>query len=248
MDSMPHARRRITWLAVGLLSLGIIGTAGILIAVRMYPTIKGKHTVESRLRDLDPARSRLSSMLRKHGIESPPTSMIIVAFKREKQMEVFVRGVDASGKSTVRMLKQYPILGASGDVGPKMREGDRQVPEGLYRLESLNPNSRFHLALRVNYPSPEDIAQGKADGRDVETLGSDIMIHGGSSSVGCLAMGDPAVEELFLLAASCGPNVDIVLSPSRDPLKEIGAQTPQWIAARYRSIARKLDELKPLIR
>jgi hypothetical protein len=61
-------------------------------------------------------------------------------------------------------LKTYPILAGSGTLGPKLVEGDGQVPEGLYRVESLNPNSSFHLALRVNYPNEFDRAKGKLDG------------------------------------------------------------------------------------
>ena len=87
-----------------------------------------------------------------------------------------------------------PILAASGVSGPK-REGDKQVPEGFYRIELLNPNSRYHLSLRVNYPNADDLERARQDGRALSTLGGDIMIHGGSASIGCLALGDPAVGE-----------------------------------------------------
>ena len=83
----------------------------------------------------------------------------------------------------------------SGRLGPKLKEGDRQVPEGLYRVESLNPNSRYHLSLRVNYPNEQDKSYGRLDGRN--NLGTDIMIHGKDCSIGCLAMGDPSCDFLI---------------------------------------------------
>lgn len=73
-------------------------------------------------------------------------------------------------------IKSYPILAASGSIGPKLRESDMQVPEGVYQIESLNPNSQFHLSLRVNYPNEFDREQARIDGR--AQLGGDIMIHG----------------------------------------------------------------------
>ena len=117
------------------------------------------------------------------------------------------------GKPSV-LIKSYPILAASGGPGPKTREGDNQVPEGLYHVESLNPNSAFHLALRLDYPNDDDRRVAKEEGRDVSTLGGDIMIHGKSASIGCLAMGDEAVEEIFTLAADAGvQHLEVFIAP-----------------------------------
>src|SRR5690606_4961 len=99
----------------------------------------------------------------------------------------------------LRFVRALPVLAASGRVGPKLQYGDYQVPEGFYRIEALNPNSRFHLALRVNYPNAFDRAEAAREGRT--HLGGDIMIHGSNASVGCLAMGDVVSEDLFVLAA-----------------------------------------------
>ena len=70
---------------------------------------------------------------------------------------------------------EYPILAASGVLGPKLREGDKQVPEGIYGAEALNPNSKFHLSIRLNYPNTFDRRMAQSDGRT--QLGGDIMIH-----------------------------------------------------------------------
>ncbi len=92
-------------------------------------------------------------------------------------------------------MKSYPILASSGSPGPKRREGDRQVPEGFYCIERFNPESLFHLSLGLNYPNASDRILS-----DREKPGSDIFIHGNNVTVGCLPIGDAAIEELYLLA------------------------------------------------
>jgi murein L,D-transpeptidase YafK len=140
-------------------------------------------------------------------------------------------------------LKTYPVLAASGGIGPKLREFDSQVPEGLYDIESLNPNSRYHLSLRVGYPNAEDRRHAKSDGRT--NLGGDIMIHGSNVSIGCLAMGDPASEELFVLAALAGPsNVKVILSPidfRKQETVKIPAGQPDWVPALHEQIKAALS-------
>lgn len=92
------------------------------------------------------------------------------------------------------------MLAASGGPGPKLREGDLQVPEGVYRLTAFNPNSSYHLSLRVDYPNAEDrAAEDRAVARSDRrtSLGGDIFIHGKAVSIGCLAIGDPGIEELL---------------------------------------------------
>jgi hypothetical protein len=153
-----------------------------------------------------------------------------------------VVGSKARGSDGLRHVKSWRVLGASGDVGPKLREGDRQVPEGVYAIESLNPMSRFHLALRVAYPNDFDRARGAEDGRT--ELGSDIMVHGSDVSVGCLAMGDEAAEELFVVAALVGvENVSILITPCDlrvEPDAKPPADTPPWTAALWAEIGASL--------
>jgi hypothetical protein len=153
-----------------------------------------------------------------------------------------VAGSEARGWDGLRHVKSWRVLGASGDVGPKLREGDRQVPEGVYAIESLNPMSRFHLALRVAYPNDFDRARGAEDGRT--ELGSDIMVHGSDVSVGCLAMGDEGAEELFVVAALVGvENVSILISPCDlrvEPDAKPPADTPPWTAALWAEIGASL--------
>lgn len=173
------------------------------------------------------------------GLTYPPARVRLLGLKAEKRLEVYA--ADATGPW--KPLASYPVLAASGRPGPKLREGDGQVPEGLYRIVLLNPNSRFHVSLRVDYPSEDDRAHGRADGR--ESLGSDIMIHGGSASIGCLALGDPAIEEVFTLAARVGiEQVDTLILPHdlrREP--RFPPQVPAWMTARYQRLLTAIADL-----
>ncbi len=169
----------------------------------------GGYSIAQRLDQYGPAvRKRLGESFRRAGLPYPPREVALIGIKDRKVLEVWARG-DAGPFVWVR---DYPILAASGQLGPKLRQGDRQVPEGLYRVESLHPNSLFHLALRVNYPNDFDRRQAATDGR--ADLGGNIMIHGSNGSVGCLAMGDAAAEDLFVLVADTGlDRTRLILTP-----------------------------------
>lgn len=186
---------------------------------------------------------RLAPRFHEIGVPYPPKNMVLVGLKKERTLEIWV----ADQGKNYRLLKTYPILGASGTLGPKLAEGDLQVPEGLYRIESLNPNSLYHLSLRVNYPNEFDQKKGAADGRT--DLGSDIMIHGRTASIGCLAMGDEAAEDLFILAAKTGvENIEVVLSPVDFRVCSLPADLPKlptWAPELHSMIRERLLTLKP---
>ena len=212
-------------------------------AAALVQRVKGRVTVDERLQQFGvAARSRMAPDFRRIALTYPPKRVTLVGLKHEKQLEVWV----SDGQSPLQHLKTYPILGASGTLGPKLREGDRQVPEGVYRIESLNPNSLYHVALRVNYPNAFDKARGALDGR--RNLGGDIMIHGKTCSIGCLAMGDAAAEELFCLAADVGvQKITVILSPVdlrvRDLPREITGVVP-WAPELYGSVKQAISELR----
>ena len=139
------------------------------------------------------ARARMGPGFRAAGVAYPPGAVVLVGLKREREIQVYA----GPSRDRVRHVFTVPVRAASGRLGPKLREGDRQVPEGLYPIESLNPNSRFHVSLRIGYPNADDRARARAEGRT--QLGGDIMIHGSAVSIGCLAVGDVAAEDLFVL-------------------------------------------------
>ncbi len=119
--------------------------------------------------------------------------VFIGAFKEEDRLELFVRN-RATGKFD--LFRTYPIAAASGSLGPKLAEGDNQVPEGFYFVPpaAMKPDSQFHLAFNIGYPNEYDRAHQRA--------GSVIMIHGNRVSIGCLAMTDEKIEEIYTLCAA----------------------------------------------
>jgi murein L,D-transpeptidase YafK len=181
---------------VALLLAAGAGTA----AYFAYVHIRAGRSVADALRLYGPAaRARVRPYIKRAGIFYPPDHLTLLVFKRERRLSVWVQ---QSGRW--HYLRAYPILAASGTSGPKLREGDYQVPEGLYRIAWLNPNSSYHLSMRVDYPNAFDRLMAAREKRT--RLGGDIMIHGNSVSIGCVAIGDPAIEELFTLVADTNPD------------------------------------------
>ncbi|MBX9826189.1 MAG: murein L,D-transpeptidase [Xanthobacteraceae bacterium] len=136
-----------------------------------------------------PLPPELLSLLRQK--KMPVNSPILVrVFKEEAELEVWKQ--DTTGR--FQILKTYPICRWSGDLGPKFWEGDRQTPEGFYKVtpELMNPHSNYYLSMNIGYPNSFD----KANNRD----GSLLMIHGDCWSVGCYAMTDEQISEIYSLA------------------------------------------------
>jgi murein L,D-transpeptidase YafK len=115
------------------------------------------------------------------------------AFKEERQLELFVQN---RRSGTFDLFRTYPIAAASGTLGPKLAEGDGQVPEGFYAVppSAMKPDSRYHLAFNIGYPNAFDRSLGRT--------GSLIMVHGNQVSIGCLAMTDEKIEEIYTLASA----------------------------------------------
>ncbi len=115
--------------------------------------------------------------------------IVIRAFKQESELEVWKQ--DSSGK--MALLKTYPMCRWSGQLGPKVKEGDRQVPEGFYSITpgQMNPNSSYYLSFNVGYPNAVD--------RQLGRTGAHIMVHGDCSSMGCFAMTDGQIADIYAL-------------------------------------------------
>lgn len=204
--------------------------------------LRGLRTVGDRLNEHgDAARGRLAPGFRAAAVNYPPGRVTLVGMKWEKRLDVYA--ADTEGQQA-HYVTSYPLLGASGGLGPKLRYGDRQVPEGIYAIEALNPNSSFHLSLRLDYPNAFDRGMGRKDGRD--NLGRDIMIHGGRASIGCLAVGDEAAEDLFVLAADAGlANTDVILTPVDFRKTELpsAVSLAGWAPELYGTIRSRLHRL-----
>lgn len=216
--------------------LGLIFRRGVYrVVIAGVQLMEGKKTVGQRVEEYgEIVRQRLTGDFERLGIVYPPQSLVLIGLKQEKLLEVWV----SQDRETYHLLKTYPILKMSGKSGPKLIEGDKQVPEGLYGIDSLNPNSRFHLSLRIDYPNAFDQQMARQDGRS--NLGGDIMIHGAQVSIGCLAMGDPVAEELFVLAALVKPeNSRVILCPVDFRVRNFDgdlSQMPDWTGQLYQQI------------
>lgn len=125
------------------------------------------------------------------GLSFPVEEVYLRAFKQERQLELWA---GPRGQPLV-LVKTYPFCAASGELGPKRKEGDLQVPEGLYEVPEFNPASNFHLSMKVSYPNASDRLRG-----DPKRPGGLIYLHGSCASIGCIAIEDGPIEEVYLVA------------------------------------------------
>jgi murein L,D-transpeptidase YafK len=128
-------------------------------------------------------------LLGKKGMD-PQAPMFVRIFKEESELEVWKLKSDGH----FYHFKTYPICNWSGEIGPKLKQGDRQAPEGFYAVsrEQMNPDSKYHLAMNLGYPNAFDRAHGRT--------GEFLMIHGRCKSAGCYAMTDALMEEIYGIA------------------------------------------------
>lgn len=193
-------------------------------------------------------REKLKPIFKSLDVPYPPKHLTWIALKKEKSLQLFAP--DRHGKN--QRLLVYPIIGASGTSGPKIREGDKQVPEGFYKIDGFRPNVIAHLAVSVNYPNAEDTAHARLEKR--KNLGSDILIHGSKWSTGCLAMGNEPIEEMFVLAHDTGiENIDLIFAPwnfssevkinsnSNTEESKMSSQ-PKWLPDLYLRLAKTLKQ------
>ena len=160
-----------------------------LIGIALASELTMEDRVSAAIKNVD---RKLTAMYRAAGIKSSNPIIYIRAFKREADLEVWA--ANAAGEK-FKLLASYDVAAQSGVLGPKRKEGDKQVPEGFYVIDRFNPQSRFHLSLGINYPNASDRILS-----DKQKPGGDIFIHGDRKSIGCLAMTDPIIEEIYVLA------------------------------------------------
>lgn len=158
-----------------------------------------RHTIADRTAAILAKKPKLKGIAASAG-----GKLQMLVFKNERSVEVHAPGWKAP--------RVYQMTAFSGTLGPKLREGDGQIPEGIYGIGYLNPNSSYYLSLKVTYPNASDKLRAKADGR--ANLGGDIMIHGKAVTIGCVPVGDDAIEDIFYLASAVGiKNVSVVIAP-----------------------------------
>ena len=119
-------------------------------------------------------------------------SLFIRVFKKEKKVEAWVKDRD---KDSFVLLHTYDFCATSGSLGPKRKEGDLQIPEGVYQIDHFNPLSNFYLSLGISYPNSSDRILS-----DKQHPGGSIYIHGNCVTVGCIPLTDDKIKELYVLA------------------------------------------------
>jgi murein L,D-transpeptidase YafK len=223
----------------------------------MHKDIKSVECKECNLTHIDPDRidippvinlkivapkEKLNSKqrLKRHLADSDfvfyPKKLTLIGMKDEKLLEVWG---ELHGKWVY--ITTYPFTGFSGRLGPKYREGDRQIPEGIYGISYLNPNSKFHLSMRVNYPNRFDKKMARREKRT--NLGGDIMIHGSNRTTGCIPIGDDKIEELYFLAEKAGiGNIKVILSPVNFRKMEVEIKNDKhpWLKELYTDIKKEM--------
>jgi murein L,D-transpeptidase YafK len=185
--------KRLAGIAVGLcLAIGAAGCSG---TPELLPAAR-------------PLSKEAMMLLGKKGmkVEAP---IFVRIFKEESELEIWKLRDDGH----FYHFKTYPICTWSGDLGPKLAQGDRQAPEGFYTIDKsqMNPNSHFHLAFNLGYPNAYDRSHGRT--------GDFLMVHGKCKSAGCYAMTDALIEEIYALAretfAAGHPSFEVHAYPFR---------------------------------
>jgi murein L,D-transpeptidase YafK len=140
----------------------------------------------------------LESELRARKVDPAKLEVFIRIFKQEKELELWVRNKNA-GQYT--FFKKIAICASSGELGPKRKEGDYQVPEGIYDISAFNPNSSYYLALQVGYPNKSDRIL-----KTGQRAGGEIMIHGNCVTIGCIPLEDDPVKDVYILCVEARNN------------------------------------------
>ncbi len=211
--------------------------------IDLFFSLKEKQTIESVVEKyISKVKASLKNDFEKNNLSLDDFEMGILAFKKEQLLEIYVRKNETENW---KLLKKYNFTAFSGEIGPKLNNGDNQIPEGIYQMEYLNPNSRFHLSIKVSYPNSFDLEKAKLDKRT--DLGGDIMIHGKSATIGCIPVGDKNIEEIFILATKAkNKNFPIIIAPhdfrTNKTFPEIVGIS--WDNELYKKISNELNNFK----
>lgn len=134
---------------------------------------------------------QIESLFDSLGVEYPPENLLITVYKKEQILQLWVK---PQRQEEFLKAREYRFTAFSGKLGPKRRQGDLQIPEGFYHITRFNSRSQFHLSLKINYPNTSDRILG-----DKGRSGGDILIHGEAVTIGCIPIGNEAIEELYLI-------------------------------------------------
>jgi len=189
-------------------------------------------TVSQAIKHYGPyARQSLRKKCKDSGISYPPKRLVLIGLKDERKLLVF------GGSEQMKLIGSFLLVSYSGILGPKLKQGDLQIPEGIYRLTGFQSHNM--LALCVNYPNELDKKNATADHRN--NLGGDILIHGGSLSTGCLVVSDDDMEQVFVAVYDVGcNNTKLIIAPcdltALNPAINFKKQQPRWLPELYKEL------------
>lgn len=182
-------------------------------------TLVSTATLADKVKDIRARRAAdVKALVEKAGLSYPVDEVYLRGFKKDRQLELWA---GKQGQPMV-LVKTWPFCAASGELGPKRKEGDSQVPEGLYEVPEFNPTSDYHLSLKVSYPNASDRLRS-----DAKRPGGLIYLHGNCASIGCIAIEDGPIEEVYLIAIDAKRRpIRFDIFPTRlspEGLEELGA-------------------------
>ena len=155
------------------------------------PSFREKQMCYTRVRETYVEKEKIvDKTLAGKSISRDSLRIYLRVFKTEKKVELWAKNIS---DSKFVQIKDFPICEISGDIGPKRRSGDLQVPEGFYHISDLNPFSKYYLSMQINYPNASDSIRGVRG-----HLGNLIFIHGACESSGCIAITDDIIKELYV--------------------------------------------------
>ncbi len=175
------------------------GFIGLIAVMYLSVSFKESQLQHSRVKAAYEEKEEIvNSYFQKKSLQQQGFHLFIRAFKKEQQLEVWIK---EKNKTKYSLLTTYDFCTTSGTLGPKRREGDLQIPEGVYHINHFNPQSNFHLSLGIDYPNASDKILS-----DKQKPGGEIYIHGNCVTIGCIPITDEKIKELYILAVEAKNN------------------------------------------
>tara|TARA_B100000508_G_scaffold140085_2_gene140046 strand:- start:62245 stop:63018 length:774 start_codon:yes stop_codon:yes gene_type:complete len=140
----------------------------------------------------------INNKLSSKSLSNEKIEIYLRVFKFEKELELWGRN---KGAVEFKKIKTFEVCNTSGNLGPKRKQGDFQIPEGFYHIDRFNPSSNFYLSMGINYPNRSDRILGEKG-----NLGGDIFIHGACVTIGCVPITDDLIKELYVYCVEAKNN------------------------------------------
>ena len=179
----------------------------------------------------------LAAQLKTAGVNLATMQVYLQVFKHERVLAIWVKN---KTDKNYQLLGEMPFCAGSGKLGPKNQQGDKQIPEGFYFIDRFHPESKYYLSLGLNYPNAADKARSKA-----ANLGGDIFIHGKCMSLGCIAITDEGIKELYVLTIEAFQNGQTQIPVHIFPAK-LTSENWKGLNLRYRNYPEILELWKKL--